>query len=315
MTMDTAYGAPPGAQLDYNWLRLLRRADTVATPRARQTLLSRLLQMLSVSAVAANLAASMAAQPGMAAADDATNQAVIELRQYTLQPGQRDTLITLFEREFLESQEQTGLRVLGQFRDLDNPDRFVWLRSFASMPARKAALESFYGGPVWKQHREAANATMIDSDNVLLLKPAHAQGAFVLSGLQRAGVDAAAAPAGLVVATIWYLQEPATPALLNLVRTRVEPQLRDDGATVLASLVSETAENTFPRLPVRSSDYVLIVFTSFRGEEAHARFRERQAASGAWQSIQARLQPYLKGDTETVRLAPTPRSLLRGEID
>lgn len=313
MTMDTAYGAP-GAQLDYNWLRLLRRTDA-ATPRARQTLLSRLLQMLSVSAVAASPGTSLAAPADVATAKDAAEQAVIELRQYTLHPGKRDTLITLFEREFLESQEQTGLRVLGQFRDLDNPDRFVWLRSYTSMPARKTALESFYGGPVWQQHREAANATMIDSDNVLLLKPAHAQGAFTMAGLQRADVDAAAPASGLIVATIWYLQEPATPALLNLVRTRVEPQLREDGATVLASLVSETAENTFPRLPVRSSDYVLILFTGFSGRDAHARFRQRQAASSAWQGIQARLQPYLKGEAETLRLAATPRSLLRGEID
>lgn len=313
MTMDTAYGAP-GAQLDYNWLRLLRRADAMV-PRVRRTLLSRLLQALGVAAVASTPAVGLAAQPGAAASKAEADQAVIELRQYTLHPGQRDTLITLFEREFVETQEQTGLRVLGQFRDLDNPDRFVWLRSFRDMASRKAALESFYGGPVWKQHREAANATIIDSDNVLLLKPAHAQGAFALGGLQRAGVDAAVPAAGLVVATIWTLQEPATPALLNLVRTRVEPLLRDNGATVLASLVSETAENTFPRLPVRSSDYVLVVFTGFADEKEHAQFSQRQAGSAPWQGIQARLRPYLKREAETLRLAATPRLLLRGQIN
>ena len=53
---------------------------------------------------------------------------IIELRQYTLRPGQRDTLIELFEREFIESQDTCGMTVLGQFRDLDDPDRFVWLR-------------------------------------------------------------------------------------------------------------------------------------------------------------------------------------------
>ena len=30
---------------------------------------------------------------------------VLELRQYTLKPGQRDVLINLFERHFVESQE------------------------------------------------------------------------------------------------------------------------------------------------------------------------------------------------------------------
>ena len=64
------------------------------------------------------------------------------------------------------------MRVIGQFRDLDDPDRFVWLRGFTDMEARTRALEAFYGGPVWKEHGPAANATMVDHTNVLLLKPA-----------------------------------------------------------------------------------------------------------------------------------------------
>ncbi len=43
---------------------------------------------------------------------------VVELRQYTLHPGKRDVLIDLFDREFLETQEEVGMRIIGQFRDL-----------------------------------------------------------------------------------------------------------------------------------------------------------------------------------------------------
>ena len=95
---------------------------------------------------------------------------IVELRQYTLHDGQRDTLINLFEREFIEPQEALGMKVIGTFRDLDRPNRFVWLRGFTDMDTRLAGLTGFYGGPVWKAHREEANATMIDSDNVLLLE-------------------------------------------------------------------------------------------------------------------------------------------------
>jgi hypothetical protein len=52
---------------------------------------------------------------------------IVELRQYTLRPGQRDVLINLFDREFVETQGAVGIAILGQFRDLDNPNRFVWL--------------------------------------------------------------------------------------------------------------------------------------------------------------------------------------------
>src|SRR4249920_4096345 len=99
--------------------------------------------------------------------------AVVELRQYTLRPGSRDGFLDLFDREFIESQEVLGSWVVGQFRDLDDPDRVVWLRGFRDMPTRAEALTAFYGGPVWQAHREAANACIIDSDNVLLLRPAN----------------------------------------------------------------------------------------------------------------------------------------------
>ena len=88
-------------------------------------------------------------------AASALRSPIVELRQYTLHPGRRDTLIDLFEREFLDTQEAAGMRVLGQFRDLDAPDRFVWLRGFEDMASRRASLEAFYDGPAWRAHRDA----------------------------------------------------------------------------------------------------------------------------------------------------------------
>src|SRR5215510_7462902 len=105
---------------------------------------------------------------------------IVELRQYTLHPGKRDILIDLFDREFIESQEAVGMTIIGQFSDLDNPDRFVWLRGFQDMPSRARALADFYGGPVWKANSKAANATMIDSGNVLLLRTVAADTGFLL---------------------------------------------------------------------------------------------------------------------------------------
>ena len=80
------------------------------------------------------------------------------------------------------------MTIIGQFRDLDRPDMFVWLRGFDGMDARKSALTAFYDGPVWAAWRDAANATMIDSDDVLLLKPAWPGADFNLSGLHRSAL-------------------------------------------------------------------------------------------------------------------------------
>jgi len=133
---------------------------------------------------------------------------VFELRQYTLHPGQREVLISMFDRHFLESQEAVGIRVIGQFRDLDRPDHFVWIRSFEDMVTRDASLRAFYGGPLWKAHREAANATMIDSDDVLLLRPAARGEPFGRLDDTRPGPDADARPASLVLGTVWLLDRP-----------------------------------------------------------------------------------------------------------
>jgi hypothetical protein len=79
---------------------------------------------------------------------------VVELRQYTLHPGKRDVLIDLFDREFVETQEEVGIKIIGQFRDLDHQGRFVWLRGFPDMTSRAEALNDFYSGPVWKERRK-----------------------------------------------------------------------------------------------------------------------------------------------------------------
>lgn len=131
----------------------------------------------------------------------------MELRQYTLHPGKREVLIELFDREFIESQEELGIEVVGQFRDLDDPNRFVWLRGFRDMPSRARALEDFYGGPVWKEHRQAANATMIDSDNVLLPRLAHPGSGFFIRN-ERPRLSAKENAKGLIVASIYYFDEP-----------------------------------------------------------------------------------------------------------
>lgn len=228
---------------------------------------------------------------------------VIELRQYTLQPGQREVLIELFDREFIETQEATGMRVLGQFRDLDRPDRFVWMRSFPDMPARLQALESFYTGPTWKAHAAAANATMIDTDDVLLLRQVR-QGQ--LADLDPAVRDTPAS--SLVTATIHYLPAPPDEQSVRLFDSTVLPLLEKAGATPLALLQTEYAENDFPGLPIRTGEHVLVVLTSFPGQDAYAEHTGRLAELPEWRD---NVQPLLPNSVERLLLTPTDRSMLR----
>jgi hypothetical protein len=235
---------------------------------------------------------------------------VVELRQYTLRPGQRDVLVELFDREFVESQEAAGMAVIGQFRDLDDPDRFVWLRGFASMPARAAALARFYGGPAWRAHAARANATMVDSDNVLLLRPVTARSGFP-DGARRPAGSAPAAPSCILV-TICYGAAPFGPELAGFFDREIRPVLTETGGAPLAWLQTEHAENTFPALPVREGENVLAWLARFPGPDRLADHLGRLGRSAAWQDrVLPALAPMITGPPERLRLAPTARSLLR----
>jgi NIPSNAP protein len=148
---------------------------------------------------------------------------IVELRQYTLHPGKRDVLIELFDREFVETQEAVGMSIIGQFRDLDKPDRFVWLRGFPDMSSRARSLEEFYGGPVWKMHSKAANATMIDATNVLLLHPAGAASGFSFTNSVRLQPGGKETDGGLVIATIYYFSEPVSQDFVEFFERTVKP--------------------------------------------------------------------------------------------
>lgn len=227
--------------------------------------------------------------------------AVVELRQYTLKPGSRDTLIALFDLSFVESQEATGMRIIGQFRDLDDPDRFVWLRGFADMTARHAALAAFYGGPVWAEHRDAARATMVDTDDALLLRPARGGAGFDLAE-PRPAVGATTSPDGLVIGAVHHLTEPLSPDGVATVEAALAGRLAEAGLSLLGSFVTEPGENTFAPLPVRAGEDVYVWF---------ARGRER-AVSREWLgSATLDLPLDERAPPQRLRLAPTPRSQLR----
>ena len=235
---------------------------------------------------------------------------VVELRQYTLHPGQRDTLIELFDREFVESQEACGMRIIGQFRDLDNPDRFVWLRGFADMHARDTALRAFYGGPVWAAHRATANATMLDASNVLLLRPARPDGGFWIEGRARAPVGATQRPETLIAATICYFSAPPTQDVVDFVEEDILPALANAGGAAIGRFVTDAGENTFPILPVRNEN-VFAWFSTFRNSADYASHRAQLAESRHWrEEVFPRLRDGLASDPELLRLSPTARSLL-----
>ena len=254
-------------------------------------------------------------------ASDTSSHPVIELRRYRLHKGARETLIDLFDREFLETQDAAGMSVLAQFRDLDDPDAFVWLRRFEDLPSRAEALRGFYTGPVWARHRDAANGTMVNSDNVLMLRPlGDAVRTSLLGpgplppafGPQRPPPATDLGEAGVFEMTTCYLAPRTDIAFAAWFEDAVRPALLAAGAGVEGRWVVDHRENNFQGLPVRERETLFIWLLRFGGDDALQGFHRKLSASAAWRD---QLWPEMNRRTwrenEVVRLAPTSRSLLR----
>jgi hypothetical protein len=232
---------------------------------------------------------------------------VFELRQYTLYRGQRETLISLFEENFIEPQEIVGAHVVASFRDLDDPDRFVWLRGFQDMRARKQSLEAFYGSsPAWNAHKKQANATMIDSDNVLLLGPLS-----VSSQLPDEGQSSSESEV-VYGMTIYYLGDVNTTHFAEFFNCTMLPHLNVLGADPIAILASNELPNNFPRLPIRENDHVFLWMARWPNERIHQSFSAQLRAWSGWRDTAPKtVLPALMRKPEQLRLTPTTRSRLQ----
>ena len=238
---------------------------------------------------------------------------IVELRQYTLYPGKRDVLMDLFDREFVESQEAVGMTLIGQFRDLDKPNRFVWLRGFRDMPSRAQALKDFYYGPVWKAHRDEANPTMIDATNVLLLRPASPLSGFSVNIKDRPKPGANEGSKGLVITTIYYFDAPVSADFVDFFEHTLKAAVTGSGASILGYFVTESSANNFPALAIRENEHVLVWFMRFVDQAAYERHATVLSRSRRWRSeISGELARRLKATPEVLRLSPTARSLLHG---
>lgn len=227
---------------------------------------------------------------------------VFELRRYTLRPGARETLIAVFDTHLVETQEAVGMSVVCQFRDPAAPDQFVWFRGFADQAARTRALPAFYGGPVWAEHGPAANETMLEWHDVLMLKPAGPGPGFHTSGLERSPPGTADLEDGHpYLVAIHHLAPATADDKASLAADVIADALRATGGNIVASLISDRSKNGFARLPVREGECVVVTLI-------------RPAVPQAIPALEAALREIAVGTgraPDIAGLIPTARSLLR----
>jgi hypothetical protein len=239
-------------------------------------------------------------------ANEVAQFGVVELRRYTLHPGRRDDLMELFERKLVDSHDASGMTAISHYTDLDDPDAFVWLRGFKDMESRRVALDFFYGrSPVWRNNRNAANDTMIDSDNVLLLRDARPGSGLQTRGLARPFVGSASGSPSFAGMAIFMLEARPNEAFVSSFERDLLPELREIASRV-AYYATEESPNDYPRLPVREGVWAFVVVSLL----------PTRPALDAWKrAFDSRRMPApiasAATSCEVLRLKAAARSLLR----
>ena len=164
---------------------------------------------------------------------------------------------------------------------------------------------------MWKAHSKAANATMVDASNVLLLHPSRPTSGFSLEKLQRPAAGSTDVPKRLVIGTIYYFDQSPSNDFIEFFEREVATVLRDTGASIIGQFVTESSPNTFRALPVREGEHVFIFFSSFRDLAAYEHYVEQLGRSRRWNggTLKALLSR-IKRPPEILRLSPTARSLV-----
>lgn len=230
---------------------------------------------------------------------------VIELRNYLLRPGKRDSFIMGFEEKILDTLNGHNNYVLGQYRIKGAEDNFLWIRGFHNMPARTAALKSFYSCKYWEKHVWIPQAYVLNYTNVHLLKPLSFNGsspnnpaAFPCHWFGK--------PKGITVVDYYYAANGWLDKLIEFMKSKYDPVLRASDVENISYWISELSHNDYPDLPVYQDKNLLVTITFYDHEEAyHQTMKKIQAAMG--EETKNELLGIITNKTSTI-LYPTEKS-------
>lgn len=229
---------------------------------------------------------------------------VVELRRYTVSPGQRARFAAWFDAYFPEAFEQLGAMVFGQFLERDAPDRFFWLRGYHDMLDRPVVNSAFYYGPLWREHRTKVNAILPDSDNVLLMRAVAGHPIPVLPAFDP--VDEPRGAQGILVVQLLPVAKGRADAVAAAV-AGAAARYPHEGVLGAGLLQTLDAPNNFPQLPVRDDgDWVAWIGLA---RDAGALSRLQPAMDAIERQLAT--EGELRAPAERIVAAPTPRSRLR----
>jgi hypothetical protein len=95
---------------------------------------------------------------------------IIEMRTYKLKPGLRGKFLEIFRTKSMPAHAEIGMKILGPFLSVEDPDTFFFMRGFPDLPSREPMKARFYEGELWKRELEEVLMPMLDHYDVVLVE-------------------------------------------------------------------------------------------------------------------------------------------------
>jgi hypothetical protein len=94
---------------------------------------------------------------------------IVEMRTYRLKSGMRARFLEIFRRKSVPQHLVLGMKILGPFLSVEDPDTFFFMRGFPDLASREPMRARFYEGDLWKQELESVLMPMIDKYEVVVV--------------------------------------------------------------------------------------------------------------------------------------------------
>lgn len=97
---------------------------------------------------------------------------VIEMRTYKTKAGRREEFLEIFCAKSMPAHAEIGMKILGPFPSLEDPDTFFFMRGFPDLASREPMKARFYEGELWKRELENVLMPMLEKYEVVLVEDA-----------------------------------------------------------------------------------------------------------------------------------------------
>jgi hypothetical protein len=97
---------------------------------------------------------------------------IIEMRTYKTKPGCRSQFLDIFHRRSLPAHAEIGMKILGPFLSIEDPDTFFFMRGFPDLASREPMKAKFYESELWKQELERIVMPMLEKYEAVVVDDA-----------------------------------------------------------------------------------------------------------------------------------------------